>query len=156
MNRIASATARDTAFAVATSWNQMKGSTMGKVAAATIGKIQKAARRSPHCRVGRCAIDRSATLTIVTQLNPINIEFQIPHQVYEFQHGRILESHAPLNSIKLGLVLPDAKFYPYAGEAEFTDAQFHKKTQLMTTCGTFPNPETLLTRGLRVKVFSQP
>jgi len=99
---------------------------------------------------------KDMTMAIVTQLNPISIEFQIPYQVYKFQHSQIRESKALLSSIKLGLVLPDGNIYPHTGEVDFTDELFDKKTQLMTARGTFPNPETLLRPGLRVKVFIQP
>ena len=98
----------------------------------------------------------SATLTSVSQVNPIKVYFPISEQDYLRIANRISPGAVDLLSraspIPLQLVLSDGSTYRYQGRILFADRQVDPLTGTIRIVGAFPNPGDILRPGQYARV----
>jgi RND family efflux transporter MFP subunit len=97
-------------------------------------------------------VSPSATLTSVSQVNPIKVYFAISEQEYLALSGRVKAGgKADLlrsgNSVSLQLTLGNGSIYPYKGQIVFVDRQINPQTGTIQIAGSFSNPQNLLRPG---------
>ncbi len=95
-------------------------------------------------------VSPSATLTTVSQVNPIKAYFPISEQEYL----QVARSLAPGGDwlragtrIPLRLTLADGSLFPHPGRIVFVDRQVDSQTGAIRVVGAFPNPGNLLRPG---------
>jgi membrane fusion protein (multidrug efflux system) len=94
----------------------------------------------------------SATLTSVSQVDPIKAYFSISEQEYLALSGRAKsEGRSDLlhsgNIVPLQLTLGNGTVYPAQGHVVFVDRQINLETGTIRIAGSFPNPGNLLRPG---------
>jgi membrane fusion protein (multidrug efflux system) len=97
-------------------------------------------------------VSPSATLTSVSQVNPIKVYFSISEQEYLALSSRVKAGgKADLlnsgNTVALELTLGNGNVYPAKGQIVFVDRQVNPQTGTIRIAGSFPNPENLLRPG---------
>jgi membrane fusion protein (multidrug efflux system) len=97
-------------------------------------------------------VSPSATLTSVSQVNPIKVYFSISEQEYLALSSRVKAGgKADLlssgNAVPLQLTLGNGNIYPYKGQIVFVDRQVNPQTGTLRIAGSFPNPQNLLRPG---------
>jgi membrane fusion protein, multidrug efflux system len=97
-------------------------------------------------------VSPSATLTAVSQVNPIKVYFSISEQEYLALSSRVKAGgKADLlnsgNTVPLELTLGNGNIYPHKGQIVFVDRQVNPETGTIQIAGSFPNPQNLLRPG---------
>jgi membrane fusion protein (multidrug efflux system) len=97
-------------------------------------------------------VSPSATLTSVSQVNPIKVYFSISEQEYLALSSRVKAGgKADLlssgNTVPLELTLGNGNIYPHKGQIVFVDRQVNPQTGTIQIAGSFPNPQNLLRPG---------
>nr|HQU29538.1 efflux RND transporter periplasmic adaptor subunit [Nitrospirales bacterium] len=98
----------------------------------------------------------NTSMTTVSQVDPIKVNFPISEKEYLKLADRIEKAGHPnnLNSqqTNLELVLADGSVYPHKGRAVLADRQVDVKTGTITIVSYFPNPANRLRPGLFAKI----
>jgi membrane fusion protein, multidrug efflux system len=102
----------------------------------------------------------SATLTSVSQVNPIKVYFSISEQEYLALSGRVKAGgKADLLSsgtaVPLQLTLANGTVYPDKGQIVFVDRQVNPQTGTLRIAGSFANPQNLLRPGQFGRIKAQ-
>jgi membrane fusion protein (multidrug efflux system) len=97
-------------------------------------------------------VSPSATLTSVSQVNPIKVYFSISEQEYLALSSRVKAGgKADLlssgNTVPLELTLGNGNIYPHKGQIVFVDRQVNPQTGTIQIAGSFSNPQNLLRPG---------
>jgi membrane fusion protein (multidrug efflux system) len=97
-------------------------------------------------------VSPSATLTAVSQVNPIKVYFSISEQEYLALSSRVKAGgKADLlnsgNTVPLELTLGNGNIYAHKGQIVFVDRQVNPETGTIQIAGSFPNPQNLLRPG---------
>jgi len=95
------------------------------------------------------------TLTIVSTIDPIQVEFILSRQFYLENAERIAEVMAvPIQdrSQSLELMLADGTIYPTKGKLDDVDRQAPASAGAITARAQFPNPDGILRPGQYVKI----
>lgn len=95
-------------------------------------------------------------LAEIVQLDPVRVSYGVS---YEDRMAALAAAGAAtveelFRNINLELVLPDGSRYPHPGRPGFESARIDPKTEMLTTWGTFPNPDGVLVPGLDVTILS--
>jgi membrane fusion protein (multidrug efflux system) len=97
-------------------------------------------------------ITTSTTLTEVSQMDPIYVQFPVSEQEYLRWSRRGTLAGGPNVPRDLELTLADGTTYPHRGKAEILDRQIGITTGTINIRGVFPNPGHLLRPGQYGKV----
>jgi RND family efflux transporter MFP subunit len=95
-------------------------------------------------------VNQTATLTSVSQVNPIKAYFPISEQEYMHYAARINahnQQEVPSDAPPFDLILADGTVYPHKGTLLLTDRQVDVTTGSIRVVCAFPNPNTILRPG---------
>jgi membrane fusion protein (multidrug efflux system) len=92
-------------------------------------------------------VSPQSVLTIVSQVDPIRVNYQLSEQEYlQYQRTPAMKDAA------LELVLSDGSTFPQKGHLLLSGREVDVKTGTITTVGLFPNPGNILRPGEYAKV----
>ena len=98
-------------------------------------------------------VNTSTTLTSVSQVDPIKVQFSISEAEYlGSARGNHWADPALPADAPLELILQDGTEYPHRGTVIAVDRQFIATTGTITVQGSFPNPGNLLRPGQYARV----
>lgn len=98
-------------------------------------------------------VSMSTTLTTISQVDPIYVQFPVSEQEYLRLERRRQPSNADQKQPpNLEITLADGSVYPYRGRAEILDRAVGETTGTINFRGVFPNPGDLLRPGQYAKV----
>ncbi len=92
-------------------------------------------------------VSPQSVLTIVSQVDPIRVLYQISEQEY-LQY----QKNPAMKDVALDLVLSDGSLFPHKGHVLLSGREVDVKTGTITTVGLFPNPGNVLRPGEYAKV----
>lgn len=95
-------------------------------------------------------VNQTATLTSVSQVNPIKAYFPISEQEYMHYAARINahnQQEVPSDAPPFDLILADGSVYPRKGTLLLTDRQVDVTTGSIRVVCAFPNPNNILRPG---------
>jgi len=95
-------------------------------------------------------VNQTATLTSVSQVNPIKAYFPISEQEYMHYAARINahnQQEVPSDAPPFDLILADGTVYPHRGTLLLTDRQVDVTTGSIRVVCAFPNPNNILRPG---------
>jgi len=95
-------------------------------------------------------VNQTATLTSVSQVNPIKAYFPISEQEYMHYAARINahnQQEVPSDAPPFDLILADGSVYPHKGTLLLTDRQVDVTTGSIRLICAFPNPNNILRPG---------
>jgi len=98
-------------------------------------------------QVGNLVGPATNTITTVSTLDPIKVNFAVSEQEY-----LSLTQGDALRKLQLKLVMADGSVYPHPGRFSFADRQVDSTTGAIQLTGLFPNPGNRLRPGLYAKV----
>jgi membrane fusion protein, multidrug efflux system len=99
-------------------------------------------------QVGNLVGPSSGTITAVSTLEPVKVNFTVGEQEYlDFTRGR-----SDMAKMQLELILADGTTYPRKGKVMFADRQVNQNTGAILLIGVFPNPGNVLRPGQYAKV----
>jgi membrane fusion protein (multidrug efflux system) len=99
--------------------------------------------------VGNLVNSASGTITTVSTLDPVKVNFTVGEQEYlALTRG----GGSDLTKLQLQLILADGSTYPHAGRFSFADRQVDQSTGAIQLTGLFPNPGNRLRPGQYGKV----
>lgn len=98
-------------------------------------------------------VNTSATLTTVSQVDPIKAQFSISELEYlrAVQGNHWVQPGLP-ETAKLDLILEDGTVYPHPGYVIIVNRQVSTQTGTIAVQGSFPNPGNVLRPGQYAKV----
>jgi len=95
----------------------------------------------------------STTLTTVSQVDPIYVQFPVSEQEYlRWSQTGLLAGHDGQGRRDLEITLADGATYPHRGTTEILDLAVGATTGTINVRGLFPNPGNLLRPGQYAKV----
>ena len=98
-------------------------------------------------------VNTSTTLTTVSQVDPIKVEFNINEVEYlDSQQGNHWAEPGLRDIPPLELILQNGSIYPHKGAVHAVNRQFSPQTGTITVQGSFPNPGRILRPGQYGKV----
>ncbi|MCE0484686.1 MAG: efflux RND transporter periplasmic adaptor subunit [Methylacidiphilales bacterium] len=100
-------------------------------------------------------ISPSTTLTTMSTVDPIKVQFTVSEQFYLNNADRLSQASAvPLEKrpASIELLLPDGTLYAHKGRFDYVDRQIQTSTGVITLYALFPNPENLLRPGQYAKI----
>jgi len=93
-------------------------------------------------------VNTSTTLTTVSQVDPIKVEFSINEVEYlDSQQGNHWAEPGLRDVPPLELILQNGSIYPSRGTVHAVNRQFSPQTGTITVQGSFPNPGKILRPG---------
>ncbi len=92
-------------------------------------------------------VSPQSVLTIVSQVDPIRVNYQLSEQEY-MQY----QKNPAMKDAGLELMLSDGSTFPHKGHLLLTGREVDVKTGTITTVGLFPNPGNILRPGQYAKV----
>lgn len=93
-------------------------------------------------------VNTSTTLTTVSQVDPIKVEFSINEVEYlDSQQGNHWAEPGLRDNPPLELILQNGSIYPSRGSVHAVNRQFSPQTGTITVQGSFPNPGKILRPG---------
>ena len=94
-------------------------------------------------QVGNLVSSSSGTITTVSTVDPIKVNFTVGEQEYL----SFTRSDTPMSRLQLELILADGSNYPQKGKFFFADRQVNQSTGAIQLTGLFPNPGNTLRPG---------
>jgi len=102
-------------------------------------------------QVGNLVGPSSGTITAVSTLDPVKVNFTVGEQEYlSLTRGGVND----LAKLQLELILADGSTYPHKGKFSFADRQVDQATGAIQLTGLFPNPGNRLRPGQYGKVHA--
>lgn len=93
-------------------------------------------------------VNTTTTLTTVSQVDPIKVEFSINEVEYlDSQQGNHWAEPGLRDNPPLELILQNGSVYPSRGSVHAVNRQFSPQTGTITVQGSFPNPGKILRPG---------
>ena len=102
--------------------------------------------------LGEVVTQDQTTLTTVSTLDPIYVEFQLSEDEYLRYHTAVAGTFRRVEDIPLDLVLVDGTTFPHRGRFNALDRDVSLTTGTFRVRSEFPNPEALLRPGQYAKV----
>jgi len=99
-------------------------------------------------QVGNLVGPASGTITTVSTLDPIKVNFTVGEKEYL----GLAKSATPMDQLQLDLILADESAYPQKGKFAFADRAVNQETGSIQLTGLFPNPRNMLRPGQYGKV----
>lgn len=94
-------------------------------------------------QVGNLVSPASNTVTTVSTLDPIKVNFTVSEQEYL----NFTRRDTPMNRLQLELILGDGTVYSHKGKFAFADREVNQDTGAIQLTGLFPNPGNALRPG---------
>ena len=93
-------------------------------------------------------------LAEIAQLDPVLVSFSVPYAERQraFEKAGTSVVAEVFQRSKLSLELPSGRTYEHAGKVEHSVAMIDQATDMLTLWAVFPNPDSVLIPGLKVRV----